>query len=126
MRRAKASRRSVVWADVPRWGMTSATFDDHTGGWKWRAANRSGRPVATANIEGSSVDVFVVKTARDGHNLSNCPRTRPLSAGSSGTDSLTRSTSAAAVAGSALVVIAISARSCRSASMRPAARRSSA
>ena len=80
-----------------------------------------GRPVAAANIDGSSVEVFVVNIARSGHSSLNWPRTRPLSAGSSGTDSLTISASAAAAAGPDMNSIRASARSRASASILPAA-----
>jgi len=65
------------------------------------------------------VEVLVVKTVRGGHSASSSPSTRPLSLGSSGTDSLIRSASAAATRGSVVVVMRPSAESRASAGMIP-------
>jgi hypothetical protein len=125
MLRANAHRRSVVSGDVPGSGMTSTTFDCQTGWWKCSAAKRSSRPVAAAYVEGSSVEVLVVKIVRGGQSALNCPRMRPFRAGSSGTDSLRMSASAAATAASDVQVTRPSARSRVPASTMPAATTSS-
>jgi hypothetical protein len=85
-------------------GMTSTTLLIRRS-WKWSAANFAGLPVASANMEGTSMDVFVVKIVRSWQSLLNWANTLPFSSGSSGTDSLTKSTSLAALAGSGVPVI---------------------
>jgi len=54
--------------------------------------------VAAANIDGSRVEVLVVKRVRGGQRVLSSAKTRPFRVGSSGTDSLTRSAVAATAA----------------------------
>ena len=81
-RRAEGSSAAAVSGAVPGCGMTSTSGAFQTL-WKCSAAKRSGRPVAAAYIEGSRVEVSVVKIVRGGQMASSCAKTRPFSAGSS-------------------------------------------
>ena len=96
---ANSRTSSVTSGAVPGWGMTSTTLEVRTS-WKCRAANFSGLPVLSAIMEGTSIDVLVVKIVLSGQSSLNWLNTRALTAGSSGTDSLMKSASRAASTGS--------------------------
>ena len=63
---ANAIVASNASSPVPAWRMTSAVGCDQISFAKWSARNFSGRPVASANCEGSSVEEFVSMMVRSG------------------------------------------------------------
>jgi len=101
---AKSCTSWVTAGSVPGWGMTSTTVDALRS-WKWRAQSFSGLPVASANMDGTSMEVLVVKTVRPGQSLWNWAKTFALMSGSSGTDSLMMSASRAASPGLSVEVM---------------------